>query len=43
MEVLYIILAALVVFVWFYPAVSGLPVPDWWAYSTTILPSFGFY
>ena len=35
--------AALVVFVWFYPAVSGLPVPDWWAYSTKVLPSFGFY
>ena len=35
--------AALVVFVWFYPAVSGLPVPTWWAYSTKVLPSFGFY
>lgn len=31
------------VFLWFYPAVSGLPVPDWWANSTQVLPSFGFY
>ncbi len=35
--------AALAVFVWFYPAVSGLPVPEGWARSILWLPSWGFY
>ena len=30
-------------FVVFYPALSGLPIPDWWADALQILPSFGFY
>ena len=32
-----------VLFVWFYPVLSGLPVPTWWAASTLWLPSWGFY
>ena len=36
-------IAALVCFVWFYPVLSGLPVPTLWAQSTKILPSYGFY
>ncbi|MEE0801185.1 MAG: phospholipid carrier-dependent glycosyltransferase [Gemmiger sp.] len=35
--------AALICFVWFYPALSGLPIPEAWAESTQILPSYGFY
>lgn len=35
--------AAAVLFVWFYPVLSGLPVPDFWADSLKILPSYGFY
>lgn len=35
--------AALVLFVWFYPILSGLPVPEAWAYSLKVLPSYGFY
>ena len=35
--------AALAVFVWFYPAVSGLPVPEGLARSILWLPSWGFY
>lgn len=34
---------ALAVFVCYYPAVSGLPVPTWWAEALEVLPSFGFY
>ena len=40
---LVLLAAALVFFVWFYPALSGLPVPDGWADSTQILSSYGFY
>ena len=40
---LVLLAAALVFFVWFYPALSGLPVPDAWANSTQILSSYGFY
>ena len=36
-------IAALVCFAWFYPVLSGLPVPTLWAQSTKILPSYGFY
>ena len=35
--------ASLVLFVWFYPVLSGLPVPALWADSLKILPSYGFY
>lgn len=35
--------ASAVLFVWFYPVLSGLPVPTWWAASTLWLPSWGFY
>ena len=35
--------ASLVLFVWFYPVLSGLPVPTAWAASTLWLPSWGFY
>ncbi len=35
--------ASAVLFVWFYPVLSGLPVPSWWAASTLWLPSWGFY
>ena len=40
---LVLLAAALVFFVWFYPALSGLAVPDAWADSTQILSSYGFY
>lgn len=30
-------------FAWYYPALSGLPIPQWWARALEILPSFGFY
>lgn len=36
-------IAALMCFAWFYPVLSGLPVPTLWAQSTKILPSYGFY
>ena len=36
-------IAAAVLFVWFYPVLSGLPVADLWADSLKILPSYGFY
>ena len=35
--------AALVLFVWYYPALSGLPIPTWRADLLNVLPSFGFY
>ena len=35
--------AAAVLFVWFYPALSGLPVGAAWAKSLMLLPSWGFY
>ena len=35
--------AALVLFVLYYPALSGLPIPAWWADALNVLPSFGFY
>ena len=35
--------ASLLLFVWFYPVLSGLPVPEFWARSLQILPSYGFY
>ena len=34
---------ALVLFVLYYPALSGLPIPAWWADALNALPSFGFY
>ena len=34
---------ALVLFVLYYPALSGLPIPAWWADALEVLPSFGFY
>ena len=34
---------ALVLFVLYYPALSGLPIPTWWADALEVLPSFGFY
>ena len=34
---------ALVLFVFYYPALSGLPIPAWWADALNALPSFGFY
>ncbi|MDD6320689.1 MAG: phospholipid carrier-dependent glycosyltransferase [Oscillospiraceae bacterium] len=40
---LVLVAAAFVLFVWFYPALSGLPVPTAWAQSTQILSSYGFY
>ena len=30
-------------FVLYYPALSGLPIPAWWADALNALPSFGFY
>ena len=36
-------LVALVLFVLYYPALSGLPIPAWWADALNALPSFGFY
>lgn len=38
-----ILVAALVLFIWFYPVLSGLPIPKWWAASMRLLPSWGFY
>ena len=38
-----ILAAAAVLFVWFYPVLSGLPVPAAWAASLKWLPSWGFY
>lgn len=35
--------AAFLFFCWFYPVLSGLPVPEIWADSLKILPSYGFY
>ena len=35
--------AALVLFVWYYPALSGLPIAAWRADLLNLLPSFGFY
>lgn len=37
------LVAAAVLFVWFYPALSGLPVGRMWAKSLKWLPSWGFY
>ena len=34
---------SLVLFVWYYPALSGLPIPTWWAEALEFMPSFGFY
>lgn len=34
---------ALVLFVWYYPALSGLPIPTWRADLLNSVPSFGFY
>ena len=34
---------ALILFVLYYPALSGLPIPTWWADALEVLPSFGFY
>lgn len=34
---------ALVLFAAYYPALSGLPIPTWWAEALELLPSFGFY
>lgn len=38
-----LVAASLVLFVWYYPVLSGLPVPEFWARSLEILPSYGFY
>lgn len=38
-----ILLAALLLFVWFYPVLAGLPIPKWLAASMRWLPSWGFY
>lgn len=38
-----LVAASLVLFVWYYPILSGLPVPEFWARSLEILPSYGFY
>ena len=38
-----ILAAALLAFVWFYPALAGLPIPKWWAATLRWLPSWGFY
>ena len=35
--------AALVLFVWYYPALSGMPIPAWRADLLNALPSFGCY
>ena len=35
--------ASLLLFLWFYPVLSGLPVPEFWARSLQVLPSYGFY
>lgn len=34
---------SLALFICYYPVLSGLPIPDWWAQALEILPSFGFY
>ena len=36
-------MVSLVLFVWYYPALSGLPIPTWWAEALEFMPSFGFY
>ena len=38
-----ILAAALVLFIWFYPVLSGLPIPKWWASTLELLPTWGFY
>lgn len=38
-----ILAAALVLFAWFYPVLSGLPIPKWWASTLELLPTWGFY
>jgi len=38
-----VLVAAAVLFVWFYPVLSGLPVGGTWARSLKWLPSWGFY
>ena len=38
-----LVIASAVLFVWFYPVLSGLPVPRLWAATTLWLPSWGFY
>ena len=35
--------AAVVLFAVYYPALSGLPIPAWWADALEVMPSFGFY
>ena len=35
--------AAAVLFAVYYPVLSGLPIPAWWADALEVLPSFGFY
>ena len=35
--------ASAALFIWFYPVLSALPVPELWAESLKVLPSFGFY
>ena len=32
-----------VLFALYYPVLSGLPIPAWWAQALEVLPSFGFY
>ena len=34
---------AAVLFVWFYPALAGVPVSEGWARSLLWMPSWGFY
>ena len=34
---------SLILFVWYYPALAGVPVPRLWWQSLEILPSYGFY
>ena len=36
-------IAALGLFILYYPALSGLPIHAWWADALEVLPSFGFY
>ena len=38
-----ILVLAAVLFVWFFPVLSGLPVSAGWARSLHLLPSWGFY
>ena len=35
--------ASLILFVWYYPALAGVPVPRLWWQSLEIWPSYGFY